>query len=173
LVEQGASSLFIDLIDNLNGDKSGKEIANFIINILLGAKNERGLEIEDLKHRISTKMLVELLQSLNQKTIYYHQAKKIVEFWLNQTKDGLFSISETLQQNPTLAGNVSEPVLEEEIRLVLEQNPKLLKDLQEKPQALNFLCGKVMRKVNGRADPLLLQSVARRVCENDRGPLPT
>ena len=134
--------------------------ANYIVNDLLN-----WLKDEDLKPlytRVRPEHVAKLMKLLDEGVISIRQAKEMAEHIVRKGADP----EELARQGMTRIAD--ENLLRKIVREVFEENPKAVKDALEKPKAVNFLVGMVMRKTRGRADPKLARRLVLEELERVR-----
>ena len=137
-----------------------KLLANWIIGDIQSVLNKENISITEFK--IAPSKMVELLNLIECGKISNAQAKEFFGEILR--KD--ISIEELLTKNGTLVND--EKVLQEIVIEVLDSNGQTITDYKNgKDKALGYLVGLVMKKTNGKANPvvvnkLILEELERR-----------
>ena len=137
-----------------------KLLANWIIGDIQSVLNKENISITEFK--IAPLKMVELLNLIECGKISNAQAK---EFFGEILKEDI-SIEELLTKNGTLVND--EKILQEIVIEVLNSNSQTITDYKiGKDKALGYLVGLVMKKTNGKANPvvvnkLILEELERR-----------
>jgi aspartyl-tRNA(Asn)/glutamyl-tRNA(Gln) amidotransferase subunit B len=139
----------------------GKLVANWIQGELLGALNAQGKEIEDSP--VSAESLAELLGLVADKTVSSKMAKSCFSAMFSQG----VSPSQWVQEN---GGQITDTsAIEVLVREVIEGNPGQVSEyLGGKEKLLGFFVGRVMQATRGKANPQMVNELARRLLEERR-----
>ncbi len=136
---------YADLFEQSYDEKNAKEIANIITTDLMGFVDTREKR-ESLK--LTPQHLTELANAIISNTLLRNQAKIALQEIVKTGKP----LSEIISEKDL--GNISD---ESEITAVCEGVIKeygyTTREIKEKPEIVNFLVGKVMKKTRGKADP--------------------
>ena len=133
-----------------------KEVSNWLLGEVSRIINEKNIDIDEFRKRVSPEHLSELALSSHSQ-INIATAKPVLEemFQTGKTADviinekGLLQISDTKQ-------------LEETILEVINSNTQAVADYSAgKETALKFLVGQVMKATRGRANPKLVNEVLK------------
>lgn len=130
-----------------------KEASNWVTGIILAYLNKNNISIKDLF--ITPKMLKDILESLNNKTISSKQAKEIFYNSLENKKEP----KEYLSNN-----NISQISNENEllniIINILDNNKQNIIDYKNgKDNIFQFFVGQVMKETKGKANPELTRDI--------------
>ncbi len=139
----------------------GKLVANWIQGELLGALNAQGKEIEDSP--VSAESLAELLELVGDGTVSSKMAKTCFSAMFTEE----ISPSQWVQEN---GGQITDTgALEAQVREVIEGNPgQVAQYLGGKEKLLGFFVGRVMQATRGKANPQMVNELARRLLEERR-----
>lgn len=123
------------------------ESAKFVVN-----KGFRKIFLE-LNEDYGSERVLTLLKAFNRERVIpeFEVCEEVLERAESQTH--IQRMLESLSENSKLP---EEEIfnLEEEITVVIEENPEAVEDFREgRDSALNFFIGKIMEKTNGKADP--------------------
>ncbi len=140
--------------------ESAKWIANYLVNDLLGWLEEKGLE-NTLYKRVRPESLAKLAELVEKGVLSIRQAKEIA----GRIASG--EDPEEIARDYTRIAD--EKALERIVEEVFREHPKAVRDAAEKPEAVNFLVGMVMRKTRGRADPVLARKLILERLQGRRG----
>ncbi len=134
---------------------TGKKIANWIINNLLGLLNEQSLEIGDSP--ITPEKLALILDLIEAGTISNSQAKDLfAALWEAPEKDPA-SLAKEMGFEPADTGAI-EAMIDE----VIKANPDKVTEIQGgNEKLLNFLTGQVMKASKGKANPKIVTDTLR------------
>lgn len=130
--------------------KTGKKIANWIINTLLGKLNETNTPLTE--NPIPAESLAKLVNLIEAGTISNNQAKEVFEhLWENPTQDPAAIAKE----------KGFEPADNSEIESIIDQviadNPEKVAEIQNgNPKLANWLTGQVMKASKGKANPKMV-----------------
>ena len=124
-----------------------EESAKFVVN-----KGFRKIFLE-LNEDYGSERVLTLLKAFNREKVIpeFEVCEEVLERAESQTH--IQRMLESLSENSKLP---EEEIfnLEEEITVVIEENPEAVEDFREgRDSALNFFIGKIMEKTNGKADP--------------------
>jgi len=115
---------------------------------LIGNMNKLSLTIEDIK--LTPKMLVDLINLIDEGKISGKQAKEVLEKALETEKNPIDLVKEM---------GLSQITDEEEIRRIiveiLDENPNLVDDYKNGKRVFDYLIGQIMKKTRGRANPVI------------------
>ncbi len=129
--------------------------ANYIVNDLLN-----WLKDEDLKPlytRLKPAHVAKLMKLLDKGVISIRQAKELAEHLVRKGVDPEKWVKE---QGFTKIADIN--LLSKVVEEVFKEYPKAVEDALQKPKAINFLVGMVMRKTRGRADPKLARELVEK-----------
>ncbi len=132
-----------------------KVAANWITSDLLGYLNQEGKGLEETK--VTPELLANMLQLMEKGIISSKLAKKVFREIVTTGKDPKQIVEEKGWIQIT-----DENQLRDEVKKVLEANPKSIADFQNgKDRALGFLVGQVMKATRGKANPQLVNQLIR------------
>jgi len=124
-----------------------KRCANFVINDVLRAVNERGIPVEEFP--VPPEELARLVEFVEQGRISNSVARDKV--FPEMVAAGKSADEVIREKNLERVSDVS--ALEEVVSRVVEANPRAVEDYRAgKKKAIGFLMGQVMRETKGRAD---------------------
>jgi aspartyl-tRNA(Asn)/glutamyl-tRNA(Gln) amidotransferase subunit B len=125
----------------------GKKVANFIINNLLGALNERSIAIGDCP--VPPAKLRALLLMMETGRLAGNQAKEVFAVLFDEPEKEPVAIAEALGFKPAAAGE-----LESLVDQVIADNPAEVAEVKAgNAKLLNFLTGKVMASATAKPNP--------------------
>ncbi len=136
------ADLFEEVADNIDPDLT----ANWICREVLRQLNYRGIELGE--SRLNSGILTELLSLVKKGEITESVGKKLLERIIDSGESPAKIVKMEKLGRVNSAGELSDIV-----DRVVEENAAAMKDYRSgKKEALNFLIGKVMREMKGRAD---------------------
>lgn len=140
-----AKALYVD-IDN-------KSVYNYYINDLQGLMKEAGMTLDAI--RIDPFHFAKVITFVAQGKLNSRLAKDILREMFDTGSD-----PEEIMNTKGLNEEISTDALQETIRETIAENPKAIEDYKKGQQnALQFLIGKVMGKMKGRANPAELKTL--------------
>lgn len=126
---------------------NAKKTSNWFMVEVLRLMKERGMEPEEMS--FTPKHLADLLSMLERKEINSQNAKKVFERIFDQDIDPVIYIEEKGLKIVEDLGRLNEV-----IQKVLDENPGPLKELLDgKEKVMGFFVGKVMKEMQGKANP--------------------
>jgi len=132
-----------------------KEIAKWYIGDLFALMKAHKIKLNELN--LTPLNFVELVKMLYAKKISGSIAKQI----LPKILDGKLSAEKYAADNDLLIVQ-DEQALEEIVKDVIKQNPKVIATLDKNPNVIKFLIGQVMRITKGKADPKLSEELLKK-----------
>ncbi|MDB4259463.1 Asp-tRNA(Asn)/Glu-tRNA(Gln) amidotransferase subunit GatB, partial [Akkermansiaceae bacterium] len=129
---------------------TGKKVANWIINNLLGLLNEKSLAITDSP--VGPEKLADILNLIEAGTISNSQAKELfTALWDAPEKDPA-ALAKEMGFEPADTGAIDGLIDE-----VIAANPDKVAEIQGgNDKLLNFLTGQVMKASKGKANPKMV-----------------
>ena len=129
-------------------------VCNWLTGSVIGNMNKMGMTIKDIP--LSPKMLVDLIQLINDGKISGKQGKEVLEKVLETGKSPNQLVSEM---------GLSQIVDETEIRnIVLEvinENLNLVDDYKAGKRVFDYFIGQIMKKTRGRANPAITSRILK------------
>ncbi len=151
-----------DYFEDVASKVDARIAARWIVDVLRGELNYRGLSFKGIEKRFPVEEFVKLLEHFIKEEI---TEKGVVEVIRTKLDEG-GSVDEIIKKK----GLFSIPK-EEILRLcreVIEKNPKAVEDYKSgKKQAANYLVGFVMKMTGGRADPGETARIIREMLEGE------
>lgn len=144
---------FEKLIDNETDKKLIAELAKWFIGDYAALEKSGKFE----KGIVSPEHLKELIQLLLAGKITGKAAKKVLEECFKIGK-----MPSELVKELGLETIQDEGAVEEAVKKVIENNQKVVSDLEKNPNAIGFLVGQVMRETKGKADPKLVTELLKK-----------
>ncbi|MGI0077438.1 MAG: Asp-tRNA(Asn)/Glu-tRNA(Gln) amidotransferase subunit GatB, partial [Nitrosopumilaceae archaeon] len=131
-----------------------KEIANIITTDLMGFVDTREKrETSKLTHQ----HLTELVNFIIDNKITRNSAKTALQEMVSTGKSLIEIISEQDLDNVSDESTISSIIDE-----VLNEEANAVQEVKEKPETVNFLVGKVMKKSKGKADPSMILNILKK-----------
>ena len=142
--EKSVSDYFEECIQN---GVSPKSAANWITSVILGHINKYEIEISSIF--VTPKMLADLIQLVENKTISSKQAKEVLYEALTEDKVPTAIVEEKGLKQIGGEDEILKVVLE-----VLEEKPEAIEQYKNgRTNIVDFLVGQVMKKTRGQANP--------------------
>ena len=137
--------------------KDKKSVANWIIGPLASTAGNLKCEIPEIKISVEDFIaLVDLVE--NQQIISNITGKAVLEKMARTGRSPAAII-----QEDNLAQISDQGSLEKEVDAVIQENPKVVSDVQAgKNNSIMFLVGQVMKKTKGKANPKIVQEILKR-----------
>ncbi|WP_031553423.1 Asp-tRNA(Asn)/Glu-tRNA(Gln) amidotransferase subunit GatB [Parvularcula oceani] len=134
----------------------GKLAANWVTTELFGVLNKQGLTIKESP--VSAAQLGKLVGLIEDKTISGKIAKQVFEHMLtdDQGKDPADIVEARGLKQVTDTGAIESAVDE-----VIAANPDQVERVKEKPKALGWFVGQVMKATGGKANPQAVNEILR------------
>jgi aspartyl-tRNA(Asn)/glutamyl-tRNA(Gln) amidotransferase subunit B len=155
IVNSPSEAIFFEkAIEDVEDKDLVKGVSNWIISEYMRLIKEKDYSTND----IEPSYLVELEKLVSEKTVTGNTAKEILAKCFETGK----SPKEIVKQEDLEAVS-DEDVLIEKVREAIEENPQAVEDYKNNPNAIMFLVGQVMGKMQGKAEP----NVARKLLEEE------
>jgi aspartyl-tRNA(Asn)/glutamyl-tRNA(Gln) amidotransferase subunit B len=129
-----------------------KTVANWIVTNINSYLNEEELTIDKIS--LTPKQLVSLLDQISSGKISNKQAKEVLQKALSEKKNPLDIIKDLGLSQITDKEEIRKIALE-----VLEEYSNLIEDYKNGKKVFGFFVGQIMKKSNGRANPVLSNQV--------------
>ena len=152
LVKEKKISDFYD--DSINCGGNPNEMANWIAGFIMGYLNKEEEDIDEIY--LTPKMLVELINKLNQGKINIKQVKEVLTKSLEENKDPNKLIEELGLSQITDEGEIANIINE-----VLDENLNLVEDYKNGKRVFDYFIGQVMKKSKGRVNPKLANIILK------------
>ena len=142
-----SDKFYSDLFEQAHSEKNAKEVANLITTDLMGFVDTKEKRKES---KLNAKHLSDLANSIIENKITRNSSKTVLQTIVKTGKSVPQIISELD------LGHVSD---EKEITMVIDEvikeESKAVDEAKQKPETINYLVGKVMKKTKGKADATL------------------
>ncbi|MEK6962682.1 MAG: Asp-tRNA(Asn)/Glu-tRNA(Gln) amidotransferase GatCAB subunit B, partial [Thermoproteota archaeon] len=149
-----SDKFYSDLFEQAHDQKNAKEIANLITTDLMGFVDTKEKRKES---KLTAKHLADLANSIIENKITRNSSKNVLQTIVKSGKSVLQLISELD------LGHVSdEAELSKIIDEVLKDESKAVEEAKQKPETINYLVGKVMKKTKGKADATLTLNLLKK-----------
>ena len=136
---------YSDLFEQSYNDKNAKEIANIITTDLMGFVDTKEKRVQS---KLSSRHLSELADAIISNKITRNSAKTALQE-IVQTGKSLSEIISELDIGQVFDESSLLGIIDE----VINEEANAVNEIKEKPETVNFLVGKVMKKTKGKADP--------------------
>ena len=133
-------------------------VCNWLTGSLIGNMNKMSLTIKDIS--LTSKMLVELIQLINDGKISGKQGKEVLEKSLETGKEPGKLVSEMGLSQITDENEIRNIVLE-----VIDENKHLVDDYKAGKRVFDYFIGQIMKKTRGRANPVLTSRILKEELE--------
>jgi aspartyl-tRNA(Asn)/glutamyl-tRNA(Gln) amidotransferase subunit B len=136
---------YSELFENSHNEKNAKEIANIITTDLMGLVDTKE---KREKSKLTAQHLSQLADAILSNKITRNSSKTALQ---EMVKSGKSLDSIIAEQDLT---NVDDEItLTKIIDQVINEEEKAVREIAEKPETVNYLVGKVMKKTKGKAIP--------------------
>jgi aspartyl-tRNA(Asn)/glutamyl-tRNA(Gln) amidotransferase subunit B len=149
-----SDKFYSDLFEQAHNEKNAKEVANIITTDLMGFVDTKEKR-QQLK--LTSKHLSDLANAILNNTITRNSSKSALQE-IVKTGKSLNEIITELDLGHVLDEYTISKVIEE----VINEESNAVKEIKEKPETVNFLVGKVMKKTKGKADPSLTLEILKK-----------
>ena len=129
-------------------------VCNWLTGSLIGNMNKMSLTIKDIS--LTPKMLVELIQLINDGKISGKQGKEVLEKSLETGKEPSKLVSEMGLSQITDENEIRNIVLE-----VIDEKKHLVDDYKAGKRVFDFFIGQIMKKTRGRANPVITSRILK------------
>lgn len=140
----------------LTPELAAKKVANFLINAMLGALNERSCQVEDSP--VPAMAMRGLLQLVEDGTLASNQAREVLDVMLAQPEKSARVIADEMGFKPTDTG-----ALDELCAAVIAANPEKVAEISAgNEKLLNFLTGQLMKAATTKPNPKMATDLLRK-----------
>ena len=140
--------------------KDKKAVANWLVGPIAAIASDNAVSISGLG--ILPKDVLELIAFVENGKISHLAGKSVLAEMAKTHKSPAQIIS---AQN--LVQISDEASLEEDVNLVIQENPKVVQDYKTgKESSIMFLVGQVMKKTQGKANPKVVQEILKRILKD-------
>lgn len=149
-----SDKFYSDLFEQAHNEKNAKEISNLITTDLMGFVDTKEKRKES---KLTAKHLSDLANAIIENKITRNSSKTVLQSIVKSGKPVSQIISELD------LGHVSdEAELSKIIDEVLKEESGAVKEAKQKPETINYLVGKVMKKTKGNADATLTLNLLKK-----------
>jgi aspartyl-tRNA(Asn)/glutamyl-tRNA(Gln) amidotransferase subunit B len=142
-----SDKFYSDLFEQAHTQKNAKEVANLITTDLMGFVDTKEKRKES---KLTAKHLSDLADSIIENKITRNSSKTVLQTIVKTGK----LVSQIISELDL--GHVSdEKELTRVIDEVIKEESKAVEEAKQKPETINYLAGKVMKKTKGKADAAL------------------
>ena len=152
IVKEKEISDYYEECISLGGDP--QIVCNWLTGSVIGNMNKMGLTITEIT--LTPKMLVELIQLINDGKISGKQGKEVLEKALETGKTPSQLVSEMGLSQITDENEIRNIVLE-----VINENINLVDDYKAGKRVFDFFIGQIMKKTRGRANPVITSRILK------------
>lgn len=138
---------YADLFEQSHNEKNAKEIANIITTDLMGLVDTREKRVVS---KLTHTHLSDLANAIIENKITRNSAKMVLQEMVKTGKTLNEIISEKDLDNVLDKSSLSIIIDE-----VLNEEKNAIQEIKEKPETVNYLVGKIMKKSKGKADPIV------------------
>ncbi len=135
------------------------EISKWVNSEISGMLLKNNLEFNEIK--LHSKDLIYLIELVKDKKITAAIAKKVIEEILKSSEKQNAGEAEKIIKEKNLVQIQDDSEIDGFIEKVIEENKKVVNDLEKNPNALKFLVGQVMRLSKGRVNPNIAEEKLR------------
>ncbi|MCA9381281.1 Asp-tRNA(Asn)/Glu-tRNA(Gln) amidotransferase subunit GatB [Candidatus Dojkabacteria bacterium] len=148
--DKARGDYFDSVLKVASDDSEAKEISKWINTDLTGilVKNNKDYNSDIL----SASDLYYLIKMAKEKKITVAIAKSVIEEIIKQDKSESGSAEQIINEKGLIQIQ-DDSEIEQFIQEVVDENAKVITDMEKNPNALKFLVGQVMRKSKGRVNP--------------------
>ena len=129
-------------------------VCNWLTGSVIGNMNKLSMNIKDIT--LSPKMLVELIQLINNGKISGKQGKEVLEKSLETGKEPSVLVSEM-----GLSQITDETEIRTIIKEVINENLHLVEDYKNGKRVFDYFIGQIMKKTRGRANPVITSRILK------------
>ena len=130
------------------------KVSNWITGNVLGYLNRCSQTIDDLK--MSPKMLVDLINLIDNGSISSKQGKEVLEKVLDTGKEPKVIVEELGISQITSLDEIRKIVLE-----VISENMSLVEDYKNGKRVFDYFIGQIMKKTRGRVNPTMASKILK------------
>ena len=130
------------------------EMANWLVGFIMGFLNKEEKSITEIY--LTPKMLVQLIEKLNNGKVNIKQVKEVLTKSLEENKDPNKIIDELGLSQITDINEIVNIITE-----VLDENLNLIEDYKNGKRVFDYLIGQIMKKSKGRGNPQLANKVLK------------
>lgn len=144
-----------DFYEEVARGRDAKQAANWVTGALFGALNREGMSLSDSP--VSANDLGELLDLIADKTISGKIAKQVFEFCWNGEGSPAKIVEDKGLKQVTDTGAI-EAIVDK----IIADNPEQAAEVKEKPKAMGWFVGQVMKASQGKANPQAVNELLRK-----------
>ncbi|MBM3896774.1 MAG: Asp-tRNA(Asn)/Glu-tRNA(Gln) amidotransferase subunit GatB [Thaumarchaeota archaeon] len=149
-----SDKFYSDLFEHAHNEKNAKEVANLITTDLMGFVDTKEKRKESM---LTAKHLSDLANSIIENKITRNSSKTVLQTIVKTGK----SVSQIISELDL--GHVSdEKELARVIDEIIKEETKAVEEAKQKPETINYLVGKVMKKTKGKADAALTLNLLKK-----------
>lgn len=133
-----------------------EEVAHWLMNEVVRRWRECGIDYR--YSRFKPENLAKLIRMVKERVITNRIAKQVLWEIVQTGED----VEEYVKRTGVRIIRDPEELIPS-ITKFLEENPRLIKDAFENERVLDYICGEVQKRLQGRADPIILRNEAKRL----------
>lgn len=180
-MEIRAEKFYLYIMKELGDKKLGRKAYNFLVNTISGELNTRQISLSEARKSLglTPSFVAELLAAVDSGRVMHHRARTVLQIRAskdyNTRRQGSSELETIIAAHPELTIGCDRNEIMAAVRETITRNPKVIKDLRGtakkagKPQAITWICGQVMRSLDGRPDPASLHAAIRDVLVEEKG----
>lgn len=148
---------FDSLLEKLEDKSLAKEYAKWIVGEISGQLEKRGESIDSSK--VTPEDLIYIVRLVKENQISGTIAKDVInKIFESEEKKS----AEQIIQNENLIQISDSSAVEEFVKKVISENPKLVADLSKNPNVIKALVGQVMKLSKGKVNPKIAEEELRK-----------
>lgn len=149
-----SDKFYSDLFEQSHNKTNAKEIANLLTTDLMGFVDTKEKRKES---KLTAKHLSDLANAIIESKITRNSSKTVLQTIVKSRK----SVSQIISELD-LGHVLDETELSKIIDDIIKEESKAVEEARQKPETINYLVGKVMKKTKGNADPSLTLNLLKR-----------
>ena len=149
-----SDKFYSDLFEQSHNKTNAKEVSNLITTDLMGFVDTKE---KRKKSKLTAKHLSDLANAIIANKITRNSSKTILQTIVNNGKSVAQMISEL-----DFGHVLDETELSKIIDDIIKEESKAVEEARQKPETINYLVGKIMKKTKGNADPSLTLNLLKK-----------
>ena len=149
-----SDKFYSDLFEQSHNKTNAKEIANLLTTDLMGFVDTKEKRKES---KLTAKHLSDLANAIIESKITRNSSKTVLQTIVKSRK----SVSQIISELD-LGHVLDETELSKIIDDIIKEEGKAVEEAKQKPETINYLVGKIMKKTKGNADPFLTLNLLKR-----------
>ena len=144
-----------EFFDAVAANRDAKLTANWVMGDFFGALNKSGKEI--FNSPVTARSLGELVDLISDGTISGRMAKEVFEVMFETSTSPAAIVKE---RGLTQVTDIS--VIENAVDSIISANPDKVAEVKDKPKAIGWFVGQVMKETGGKANPQVVNDLLRK-----------